>query len=149
MKIEALLTPESTIAELRVADKARLLQELATRAASALGLPAERVEQELVKREALGSTGVGGGVAMPHARLPELNQVFGVLARLKKPIDFDAIDQKPVDVVFLLLTPAAEQGDHLNALATVARKLREPERLKDIRSAESDAALYLAMTRVT
>jgi PTS system nitrogen regulatory IIA component len=149
MKIEALLTPESTIAELRVADRARLLQELAARAASALGLPAERVEQELVKREALGSTGVGGGVAIPHARLPELNQAFGVLARLKKPIDFDAIDQKPVDVVFLLLTPAAEQGDHLNALATVARKLREPERLKDIRSAESDAALYLAMTRVT
>jgi PTS system nitrogen regulatory IIA component len=102
-----------------------------------------------MKREELGSTGVGGGVAIPHARLPELHQVFGLSARLKKPIDFDAIDQRPVDIVFLLLTPAAEQGDHLNALAAVARKLREPERLKELRASENDAALYLAMTRST
>jgi PTS system nitrogen regulatory IIA component len=149
MKIEALLTPQSTIAELRAADKARLLQELAARAAPAVGLSAERIEQELMKREALGSTGVGGGVAIPHARLPELGRAFGVLAHLKKPIDFDAIDQKPADVVFLLLTPAADTGDHLNALAAVARKLREPERLKEMRAAETDAALYLAMTRVS
>jgi nitrogen PTS system EIIA component len=149
MKIETLLTPQGAIAELRVTDKPRLLQELAARAAPAVGLPADRIEQELMKREELGSTGVGGGVAIPHARLPELGQAFGVLAHLKKPIEFDAIDQKPVDVVFLLLTPAAEKGDHLNALAAVARKLREPERLEEIRSAESDAALYLAMTRVS
>lgn len=149
MKIEALLTPQSTIADLRAADKQRLLQELAARAAPAVGLSAERIEHELMKREGLGSTGVGGGVAIPHARLPELGQAFGVLAHLKKPIDFDAIDQKPVDIVFLLLTPAADTGDHLNALAAVARKLREPERLKDIRSAQTDSALYLAMTQAS
>jgi PTS system nitrogen regulatory IIA component len=149
MKIETFLTPENAIAELRAADKQRVLQELAARAASALGLPRERIEQELMKREALGSTGVGGGVAIPHARLPELNRTFGAVALLKKPIDFDAIDQKPVDIVFLLLTPAAEQGEHLNALAAIARKLREPERLAQIRAAETDAALYLAMTRST
>jgi PTS system nitrogen regulatory IIA component len=149
MKIEAFLSPENAISELRVADKTRLLQELAGRAASALDLPRERIEQQLVKREELGSTGVGGGVAIPHARLPELSHPLGVLARLKKPIEFDAIDRKPVDIVFLLLTPAVEQGDHLNALAAVARKLREPERLKDIRTSESSAALYRAMTRST
>ncbi|MGH6949811.1 MAG: PTS sugar transporter subunit IIA [Vitreimonas sp.] len=147
MKIEMFLSPEHAIAGLRAPDKMRLLHDLAARAASTLALPPERVEQALVKREELGSTGVGGGVAIPHARLPELAHPLGVLAHLRKPIDFDAIDQKPVDVVFLLLTPAAEQGEHLNALATVARKLREPERLRDIRSAEGDAALYLAMTR--
>jgi len=147
MKIETILTPGNAIADLRVADKGRLLQELAGRAATALGVPRERIEQALLNREVLGSTGVGGGVAIPHARLSELTHPLGLLARLKRPIEFDAIDQKPVDIVFLLLTPAAEQGEHLNALAAVARKLREPERQKEIRASEDNAALYLAMTR--
>jgi len=147
MKVESLLSPEHVIAELRATDKPRLLQELAAQAASALGLRASYIEQALSKREELGSTGVGGGVAIPHARLPELSRPFGMLAHLKKPIDFDAIDQKPVDIVFLLLTPAAEQGEHLNALAAMARKLREPERVQEMRASDNAAALCRAMMR--
>lgn len=145
MKIEDLLTPENSIAELRANDKARVLHELSARAAAALDIPQERVMLEISKREGLGSTGVGGGVAIPHARLADVAKPLGLLALLKRPIDFDAIDQKPVDIVFFLLTPAAEQGEHLNALAAIARKLREPDRLKQLRDADDDEALYRAM----
>jgi Phosphoenolpyruvate-dependent sugar phosphotransferase system, EIIA 2 len=86
----------------------------------------ERIAAEILKREELGSTGTGGGVAIPHARIQELNEPFGIFARLNRPIDFQAIDTRPVDLVFLLLLPGDPVGEQLKALATVARKLRDP-----------------------
>jgi PTS system nitrogen regulatory IIA component len=121
------------------------LRELARRAAASLNLAPERIVAEILKREELGSTGTGGGVAIPHARIQELNEPFGIFARLNRPIDFLAIDTRPVDLVFLLLLPGDPVGEQLKALATVARKLRDPTSLRDLRAAASTARLYAAM----
>jgi PTS system nitrogen regulatory IIA component len=144
MEIKDFLSPDDTLIRVRAPDKSRLLQDLAARAASALNLDANLVAVELLKREALGSTGTGGGVAIPHARIPELRKPFGTLVRLKHAIDFDAIDGQPVDLVFLLLLPQS-QGDPLNALASVARRLRDPEAVRRLRNAADDAELYRAI----
>jgi PTS system nitrogen regulatory IIA component len=147
MDIKDFLSPADCIADLRAADKMRLLQDLAQRAAMALTLSPDRVTGEVVKREGLGSTGVGQGVAIPHARMQEIKKPFGLLARLKRSIDFDAIDGKPIDLVFLLLLPTAAEGDQLNALACVARKLRDPDALGNLRGAADGAELFRAMTQ--
>jgi nitrogen PTS system EIIA component len=146
MDIKEFLAPSDTLIDVRASDKTRLLQELTRRAATILDLPAERISTEILKREELGSTGTGGGVALPHARIQGLNRSFGILARLNKPIDFEAIDGRPVDLVFLLLLPSNPVGEQLKALASVARKLRDAACLCDLRSASSSAALYDAMT---
>jgi len=145
MEINEFLLPADTLIKAHGADKTRLLQELATRAAAALNLDAKLVSMELLKRENLGSTGTGGGVAVPHARIPDLKKPFGTLVRLKHAIDFDAIDGKPVDIVFLLLLPAQPPGDALNALASVARRLRDPESVRRLRNAADSAELYRAI----
>jgi nitrogen PTS system EIIA component len=144
MEIKDFLSPDNALIKVRVPDKTRLLQELAARAAAALNLDANLVSIELLKREALGSTGTGDGVAVPHARIPDLKRPFGILLRLRHAIDFDSIDGKPVDIVFLLLLPQS-QGDPLNALASVARKLRDPESVRRIRNAANEAELYDAI----
>jgi len=145
MEIKEFLLPSDTLIKAHGTDKTRLLQELAARAAAALNLDAKLISTELLKRENLGSTGTGGGVAIPHARLRELKQPFGTLVRLKHAIDFDAIDGKPVDIVFLLLLPAQPPGDALNALASVARRLRDPDSVQRLRQAANDAELYGAI----
>jgi len=142
MDIKDFLQPAHVVLDLRVSDKTRLLQELARQAGSALNLPADRIASELSKRETLGSTGTGGGIAIPHARLEEVSKPFGILARLHRPIGFDAIDDKPVDLVFLLLLPARREGEQLNALACVARRLRDPEAVSQLRQATTAAELY-------
>ena len=144
MNITDFLSPQHAIVDLRAADKAQLLRELARRAATALGLPADQVSDALLKREALGSTGTGGGVALPHARLAGVAKPFGMLVSLAKAIDFDAIDGRPVDIVCLLLLPTNSQGEQLNALACAARTLRDADALRNIRHAGDDAALYRA-----
>jgi PTS system nitrogen regulatory IIA component len=144
MDITDFLSPGDTLIKTRAPDKTRLLQDLAARAAAELSLDANKVAIELLKREALGSTGTGDGVAIPHARIADLKRPFGTLVRLKHPIDFDAIDGQPVDIVFLLLLPQS-QGDPLNALATVARKLRDPEAVRRLRNAADDGELYRAI----
>jgi nitrogen PTS system EIIA component len=146
MGISAFLSQSDTLIDLRASDKARLLQELSRRAAASLDLPSERIATEILKREELGSTGTGGGVAIPHARFQELNESFGILARLTKAIDFTAIDGRPVDLVFLLLLPANPVGDQLKALASIARRFRDPACLRDLRAARASADLYEAMT---
>jgi len=146
MDIKQFLSPTDTLVDIRASDKTRLLQELARRAGATLNLAAERISTEILKREELGSTGTGGGVAIPHARIQGLNKSFGILARLNKPIDFAAIDSQPVDLVFLLLLPTNPVGEQLKALASVARKLRDPASLRDLRSASGTAGLYEAMT---
>src|SRR5215467_5524721 len=119
MEIKEFLLPTDTWVKVRGTDKTRLLQELSARAAASLNLDANAICSALLKREDLGSTGTGGGIAIPHARISDLNKPFGTLVRLKHAIDFEAIDGMPVDIIFLLLLPA-QSGDPLNALATVA-----------------------------
>lgn len=146
MKITEFLSPSDVAIEVSARHKSSLLQELAARAASLLHLPAETVTNEIVRRDELGSTGIGGGACIPHARFREVKKPLGLLVRLKRPIAFEAIDGQPVDVVFLLLLPASSQLDQLNALAAVARKLRDTHVLRNLREAASCAALYQAVT---
>jgi nitrogen PTS system EIIA component len=146
MEIKEFLSPGDTLVDVRASDKTRLLQQLAHRAAASLNLAAEQISAEILKREELGSTGTGGGVAIPHARIQGLHRSFGILVRLNKPINFEAIDGRPVDLVFLLLLPANPAGEQLNALASVARKLRDPGCLRHLRSAGGTAGLYDAIT---
>ncbi len=145
MDIKNFLSPADALSDARAPDKARLLRELSRRAAATLGLNADLIAGDLLKREALGSTGMGNGVAIPHARFAELKKPFGLLARLRRPIAFDAIDGQPVDIVFLLLLPADSGGEPLNALACVARKLRDAKALDALRGAQTDVALYRVM----
>lgn len=143
MDTKDLLSPDDALIRVWVPGKTSLVQELANRAATALDLDGDFVVAEVLKREALGSTGTGSGVAIPHARIPGLARPFGTLVRLRHPIDFEAIDGKPVDIVFQLLLPQSK-GDPLNALASVARKLRNPQTLQRLRDARDDAELYRA-----
>jgi PTS system nitrogen regulatory IIA component len=145
MKIRDFLSPAHVVLDVRPGDKGRLLHQLATQAAAEVGLDAAEVSKQIAKREALGSTGVGNGVALPHARLKGLKSPFGLLARLHRGIDFEAIDDLPVDVVFLLLLPDAPNDPQLNALACAARALRGPEVLERVRGAANADALYLAL----
>ena len=146
MDIKDFLAPTDVIVDMRVTDKNQLLRELSQRAAAALGLDAEFVTSEILKREELGSTGMGEGIAIPHAQIPKLDTPFGVLARLKKTIDFAAIDEKPVDLVFLLLLPDGAEGDQLNALAGVARRLRDSQVANALRNAQNAVHMHDALT---
>jgi nitrogen PTS system EIIA component len=146
MKIQEFLAPADVMISVRADDKSSLLRNLSRHAASPVGTSFEQIATEIIKREALGSTGMGEGVAIPHARLPGIDKPFGLLARLKHPVDFDAIDGKPVDLVFLLLLPVASHGEQLNALASVARLLRRTEMLRELRGAPSSDGLYRAIT---
>jgi nitrogen PTS system EIIA component len=145
MKISDLLSPTDVMIDIRAANKRLLLQELAAKAAAGLGLPVEGIASGLLKREELGSTGIGRGVAIPHARLPDLQRPFGLLAKLKQPVEFDAIDGQPVDIVFVLLLPAAAENEALAALALVARSLRSPENLARLRAAKTTSELLAAV----
>lgn len=146
MNIQSFLSADNTAIDIRASDKAGLLKDIAARAASALHLSADAVAHEIEKRDELGSTGIGGGVSIPHARFRDVKKPFGLLVRLKHAIEFDAVDGQPVDIVFLLLLPASSQLDQLNALAAVARKLRDRDVLRKLRSAASGAELYQAAT---
>lgn len=146
MKISDFLLLADVVIDMRVSHKPQVLEELARKVAASLGLQADYVASELLKREALGSTGMGSGVAIPHARLPMVKRPHGVLARLKPPVDFEAIDGQPVDLVFLLLLPAPPETDQLTALALVARTLKAPGTLDRLRRAKSASDLYAVMT---
>jgi PTS system nitrogen regulatory IIA component len=145
MIIDDILAPDDVLVGLRAANKRALLDTLARRAADSLGLFPEDVLSALLRREELGSTGVGEGVALPHARLDAIRHPHGVLARLREPIDFGAVDDRPVDLVFLLLQPAASSADPLNALASIARRLRDRDAAAAMRKARDAAALHALM----
>jgi nitrogen PTS system EIIA component len=136
-----LLGPEQILIDLRVNNKAQLLQELSRRAAVAIGIDEAHIFEALQARENLGSTGLGKGFALPHARLESIETPFLLLARLAKPIDFEAIDERPVDLVILLLTPSNRPNAHLSTLAAVSRSMRDETMLKRLRSARSAAQL--------
>ena len=124
MEISDLLTSECVISSLRAPSKKQALQELSRRAAEITGLHERAIFDVLLERERLGTTGVGSGIAIPHGKLSDLDELFGVFARLEKPIDFDAVDEQPVDLIFLLLAPESAGADHLKALARISRLLR-------------------------
>ncbi|HTV26920.1 MAG TPA: PTS sugar transporter subunit IIA [Xanthobacteraceae bacterium] len=145
MNIADLLSPNDVMIDVAAADKQKLLSALARKAAAIVDARPEWILAELEKREELGSTGVGGGVALPHARFDQVVKPVGVFARLRKPIAFDAVDEQPVDIVFLLLLPHAPDGDTLGALASIARKLRKPEIAIALRAARNSAEMYRAL----
>jgi PTS system nitrogen regulatory IIA component len=149
MEIADLLTPRSVVAQLRATNKRQVLQELAKRAATVAGQPERAVYDVLNERERLGTTGIGSGVAIPHGKLPGLDRVYGLFARLERPVDFEAIDDRPVDLVFLLLAPEGAGADHLKALARVSRLLRDPLRCDKLRGTDNPDALYALLTDQT
>ena len=142
MDVPEFLAQRDVLIDIDVRDKATLLRRLAQQAAGELELKATEVEAALHEREKLGSTGTGGGIAIPHARLAKVTRPIGVFARTKKAIGFDAIDDKPVDLVFLLLLPESNEGRYLSALASVARRLRNVATQVKLRKAASQGALF-------
>lgn len=142
MDIEEILESGSVIAKLHATSKKQVLQELSKAAGEALGIEARQVFDILVERERLGSTGVGAGLAIPHGKLPGLNRLQGVFARLEKPVEFDSIDDEPVDLVFLLLAPEGSGADHLKALARVSRIMRDRTFCDKLRGSDSADAIY-------
>lgn len=147
MDVAELIRQDAVIGSLKANSKKQVIQELSERAASLLQLPSRDIFDHLLQRERLGSTGIGHGVAIPHAKLPTVDRLFGMFARLEKPINFEAIDDEPVDLVFVLLAPEAAGADHLKALARVARLMREPGLAAKLRSARDSAALYAVLNQ--
>ncbi len=146
MDLGDLLMPEGVFASLRVKNKKQALQELAGKAARLTSLDERFIFDALLQRERLGSTGVGRGIAIPHARLPGLDKIATVFAQLEDPIDFDCADGEPVDLVFVLLAPEQAGADHLKALARISRVLRDAQTLEKLRAARDRAALYSVLT---
>lgn len=142
MNISDLLAPEAVLASLKAQSKKQLLQELAARAQSRTQLPEKQVFETLNEREKLGTTGVGAGIAIPHGRMAGITGITGIFARLESPIDYEAVDGQPVDLVFMLLAPENAGADHLKALAKVSRLLRNQQTCEKLRAAQSAEALY-------
>lgn len=142
MEIANILTQTGVIPSLKVSSKKQALQELAKRAETLTGIHERQVFDVLLERERLGTTGVGQGIAIPHGKLKELDQLYGLFARLEQPIDFDSIDDEPVDLMFLLLAPESAGADHLKALARVSRLLRDKGMCAKLRGATNPDALY-------
>jgi nitrogen PTS system EIIA component len=145
MPLTSLVAPNAVIPALKVNGKKQALQELAAKAAELSGQNERTIFEILLQREKLGSTGVGNGIAIPHGKLPKLNKLFGLFARLERPVDFEALDGQPVDLVFLLLAPEGAGADHLKALARVARLLRDPDIARKLRESRDAEALYAVL----
>jgi PTS system nitrogen regulatory IIA component len=146
MEIADLLAPRGVLAQLRVSNKRAALQEIARRAAAMTGIAERQIYDVLAERERLGSTGIGRGIAVPHGKLAELSRLYGLFARLERPIPFEAIDDQPVDLVFTLLAPAGAGGEHLRALARVSRLLRDSAVCQKLRGTDNADALYALLT---
>ncbi len=146
MQIADLLSPEGVVAALKVQSKKQLLQDLSVRAAAIVRLPERRIFETLTERERLGTTGVGQGIAIPHGRLADIDKIAGVFARLDPAIEYEAVDNQPVDLVFMLLAPEGAGADHLKALARVSRLLRNQTVCEKLRAAKSAEALYAILT---
>ncbi len=148
MSLNDLISREAILPSLKAANKKQALQDISDRAAEVTGLAAREIFDSLLQRERLGSTGIGNGIAIPHGKLAKCNRITGVFARLEKPIDFDALDGAPVDLVFLLLAPEHAGADHLKALARIARILRDPVITTRLRATRDADGLFLLLTQV-
>jgi PTS system nitrogen regulatory IIA component len=149
MEITELIGPGGVVANLRVTSKKQALQELAKRAAEITGQPERAIFEVLIERERLGTTGVGNGIAIPHGKLADLDRLYGLFARLETPIDFDAIDEQPVDLICVLLAPETAGADHLKALARVSRLLRDQAVCDKLRGTDSAEAIRALLTDTT
>ncbi|MCA0255987.1 MAG: PTS IIA-like nitrogen regulatory protein PtsN [Proteobacteria bacterium] len=142
MALADLLQPDAIIPALKVNSKKQLLQELAAKASKLINVPEREVFDVILQRERLGSTGVGNGIAIPHGKLASLTSIRGIFARLDTAVDFEAIDDEPVDLVFLLLAPEGAGADHLKALSRIARVLRDQDLVAKLRATDSANAIY-------
>ncbi len=146
MQLDNILSADGIKLLSSCSSKKRLFHDLGSMAESTLGLPSGDVIDALIERESLGPTGVGGGVALPHARLPGLDRVRGLFLRLEKPLDFDSVDRQPVDLVFALLAPETAGVEHLKALAAVSRTLRDGNTCAKLRANSDVATLHTILT---
>lgn len=142
MTLIDLLSPAAVISPLRANGKKQALQELALHASRLTALPERELYEALLQRERLGSTGIGDGIAIPHGRMAGIDRLVGLFARVEKPIDFEALDGQPVDIIFVLIAPEGAGADHLKALARVARVLRNQSVLEQIRMVRDPEAIY-------
>ncbi len=149
MTLADLLCREAVFADLKATSKKQALQEIARYAARLSGVEERRILDALLERERLGSTGVGQGIAIPHAKLAEVGRLWGLFARLETAVRFDAIDDRPVDLMFLLLAPDTAGADHLKALARISRLLRDRAQCARLRGAKGGDALYAALIEPT
>ena len=145
MSLTDLIAPNAVVPALKVTSKKQAIQEMAVLAAQLTGHSESTIAEILLQREKLGSTGVGNGIAIPHGKLPKLAKLFGMFARLEHPVDFEALDGQPVDLVFLLLAPETAGADHLKALARIARLLRDPDVAQKLRTSQDAEALYAVL----
>ncbi len=146
MNVKDLITPDSIVDGIHAFNKKQLLQEVSNHAANLTGLDAHCILERLIQREKLSSTGFGEGVAIPHVRSEKLDRTYGFFFRLRRPVDFDAIDDQAVDLVFLLLTPEGAGADHLQAFSRVSRMLGDKALCDKIRGCNSEDAVYAVLT---
>jgi PTS system nitrogen regulatory IIA component len=146
MALNDIVALNAVIPALKVNGKKQAIQEIAVRAAELSGLSERTIFESLLQREKLGSTGIGHGIAIPHGKLAKLDRLFGLFARLERPIDFESLDGQPVDLIFLLLAPEGAGADHLKALARVARLLRDPDVANKLRESRDADAIYAVLT---
>lgn len=146
MDLSDLIIPEGIIPSLKAKSKKQVLQELAARASDITKIDQREIFDTLLQRERLGSTGIGSGIAIPHGKIASLNNIVSLFARLDEPIDFDSIDNEPVDLIFLLLAPEGAGADHLKALARISRLLRNSSAMEKLRGSADKTALYSLLT---
>tara|TARA_R110002072_G_scaffold19333_6_gene71677 strand:+ start:1180 stop:1644 length:465 start_codon:yes stop_codon:yes gene_type:complete len=146
MEISDLIQPHTVFADVKATSKKQALQELARRAATITGCPERDILDVLIERERLGTTGIGKGIAIPHGKISGIDKVHGIFAKLNHGVDYDAMDNMPVDLLFLLLAPESAGADHLKALARVSRTLRDKGRCEKLRGSHDADALYAILT---
>ncbi|MFD2204560.1 PTS IIA-like nitrogen regulatory protein PtsN [Kiloniella antarctica] len=149
MELTDLIGPNAVAADLRANSKKQFLQEIAKRAATITGSEERDIFDVLIEREKLGTTGIGQGIAIPHGKLPNLDKLYGFFFKLERPIDFDSIDEQPVDLICLLLAPETAGADHLKALARVSRFLRNATTCEKLRGTNSDDGIYALLSATT
>lgn len=148
VEIAEIVAPEGVLLNVKSCrSKRQVLKELARQAAHLIGLNEQRLLDALMERERLGTTGIGHGIAIPHAKLDDLDRVVGLFARLDHPVDFEALDEQPSDLIFLLLAPSAAEADSLKALARISRMLRDPGLRQRLRQERDPRAVYRMLTR--
>ncbi len=147
MDLSDLIRKDALLPSVKATSKRQVIQELAAKGAEISGLEERQIFDTLLEREKLGSTGIGEGIAIPHGKLPGLDRIHGAMARLSRPVDFEALDGQPVDLVFLLLAPEDAGADHLKALARIARILRMPGVADRLRSTGDANALYTVLSQ--
>ena len=146
MTLDAIIDKQSVLSGLKAQTKKQLLVELSQAMANRVAIDHRLIFETLLKREKLGSTGIGQGIAIPHGKVATLNRVYGLFARLGAPVDFDSVDGQPVDLVFVLLAPEHAGADHLKALARISRLLRDPAVVAKLRGTSEPEGLYAILT---